>query len=88
MNVIDRIRLGDGEAYKTTCRLAAMAGEPKRPNFVEWGKVYNTPDGRFRIVAGFRDTGKTTYETDSGRLGKLPSGDTFHELTAHLERVE
>lgn len=85
MKVLDRIRID--HAYKVNCQLADMAGM-HRPNFVEWGKVYETPDGKFRIVSGFSDTGRNTYEDDNGRIKRLPNGDTFHELTAHLERVE
>jgi hypothetical protein len=85
---VNRIRLAKpGEAYQLTCRLAAMAGQ-ERPNFVEWGKVYDTPEGRFRIVSAFRDTDRNEYEDDHGRVRRLPGRDTFHELDAYLERVE
>lgn len=36
-------------AYADCCRLAAMAGEP-RPANVNYGKIYETPEGNFRMV--------------------------------------
>jgi hypothetical protein len=47
MKVLDRVRTPN--AFRDCCRLAAMANEP-RPTFVNWGKVYSTTDGDFRIV--------------------------------------
>ncbi|MDY6960289.1 MAG: hypothetical protein SV862_00095 [Pseudomonadota bacterium] len=42
-----------GGALETAERLALMAGEPI-PEFVPWGKVYETPEGKFRIRCELR----------------------------------
>lgn len=84
--VLDRVNV-TGQAYEVCCRLARMAGAPK-PHFVEWGKLYRTSDGCFRIMADLRPNGRSTYEDDSGRKRSLPKGDSFHDLIAYLEHVD
>jgi len=84
MRVEARVRVD--EAYPLCCRLAAMAGEPK-PNFAEYNKVYRTPDGIFRVVLEFQDTGRNTFEDDDGRVGKLPDGATFQKMIFFCEKL-
>ena len=74
-------------AYETCCKLAALANQPA-PNFVQWGKVFVTPEGSFKLESGFRDTKESKYEDDNGRVRRLPKGKTFHTLTAFVVRVD
>lgn len=46
--VLDRVSTNN--AFADCCRIAAMAGE-KAPEFVNYGRVYETADGNFRIVS-------------------------------------
>lgn len=56
VQIKDRVEMTrPGEAYRTTCRLAAMAGETEIPAFVNYGKIYETRDGKFRIVSELGD---------------------------------
>lgn len=56
MYIKDRIEMTrPGEALRTTRRLAQMAGETTVPAFVEYGKIYKTPNGNFRIVCELGD---------------------------------